>query len=71
VLAPLLELHCAAGILRAVASRDTSGRLGVLAEALPNTSPDDEFDVLVRQGVMTESAAARARRRVEYDIPGR
>jgi hypothetical protein len=36
VLAPLLELRCAVGVIEAVASRDPSGRVAVLAEVLGN-----------------------------------
>jgi hypothetical protein len=68
VLAPLLDLPCAAGILGAAAPRDPSGKLAALAEALPNISSEDEFGVLVRRGLMTEAGAARVRRRVEFGL---
>jgi hypothetical protein len=68
VVAPLLDLPSAAAILRAVASRDPSGRLAALAESIANVSSDDEFGVLVRRGLMSEADAARARRRVEFEV---
>jgi hypothetical protein len=68
VLGPLLDLPCAAEIVRAAASKNNSGRLGLLADALARIESEDEFAVLVRRGLMSEIDAGRARRQVEFDV---
>ena len=67
-LQPLLDLSCAPEVLRAVASSDPSGRLDLLADALEKVESQDEFDILVRRGLMSEAEAAHSRRRIEFEL---
>jgi hypothetical protein len=68
VLRPLLDLPFAAEVVRKAASKDPTGGLSLLADALAKIQYEDEFSVLVRRGLMSEIEAARSRRKVEFDL---
>jgi hypothetical protein len=71
VVRPLLDLPCAAEVVRtatAAAAKDPSGRLGLLADALATIHTEDEFAVLVRGGWMSKTDAAEARRRIAFEF---
>jgi hypothetical protein len=68
VLRPLLDLPFAAEVVRAAASKDPTGGLSLLADALAKIQYEDEFSVLVRRGLMSEIEAAQRRRQIEFDL---